>query len=104
MVLDKKGNKEVKISHLEFIKLAIAHRSNPEKYKGIHIVISGFNAGFREYFKEEPRPILEKLSQEGKIVVKPCKAGAMMFLPEDVKKEDKKVAVNPLLQRMGLIK
>ena len=66
----------------EFVERAIRTLRNP-KYKGIHVVYSGFNQAFRQYYKKEPRPVLDKLAAEGLIVVRPARGGAIIMLASD---------------------
>ncbi len=72
-----------KMSHEEFVKKAIVSLRK-EGYKGIHTVYSGFNEAFKKYFEgENPIEATKKLSDEGKIVIRPVKGGVMLYLPED---------------------
>ena len=73
---------EAKLSEYEFIIGAIKTLRKPP-YKGIHSVYSGFNQAFREYFNKDPVEATTKLAQEGKIVTRPVKGGATIYLPED---------------------
>ncbi len=66
-----------------FVTAAIKKLRSPP-YKGIHNVFSGFNAAFRQYFPgEDPVAWQKKLATEGKIVTRPAKGGAILYLPED---------------------
>ena len=69
-------------------------------YKGIHSVYSGFNQAFREYFKKDPVEATTKLAQEGKIVTRPVKGGATLYLPEDAPSQSKGV-LNKILEEDG---
>ena len=72
-----------KMSHEEFVKKAIVSLRKGG-YKGIHTVYSGFNEAFKKYFEgENPIEATKKLSDEGKIVIRPVKGGVMLYLPED---------------------
>ena len=73
---------EKKISEYEFIVRAIRKLRQPP-YKGIHSVYSGFNQAFREYFNSDPVAITTRLANEGRIVTRPVKGGALLYLPED---------------------
>ena len=73
---------EKKISEYEFIAKAIKKLRQPP-YKGIHSVYSGFNQAFREYFNSDPVTATSRLAKEGKIVTRPVKGGALLYLPED---------------------
>jgi hypothetical protein len=66
----------------EFVRRAILKLRKPP-YKGIHSVYSGFNQAFREYFSKDPVEATTRLVEAGKIVTKPAKGGAMLYLPED---------------------
>ena len=71
-----------KMSHKEFVERSIKALRNP-KYKGIHVVYTGFNEAFRQYFDEEPRPIVEQLVKEGFLVSSPAKGGAIIALASE---------------------
>ena len=71
-----------KLSEEEFVIRAIEKLRKPP-YKGIHSVYSGFNRAFTEYFGTNPIETTQRLAQEGKIVSRPAKGGAMLYLPQD---------------------
>ncbi len=73
---------EKKISEYEFVVKAIKKLRKPP-YKGIHSVYSGFNQAFKEYFGTNPVETTRRLSEEGKIGIRPVKGGVMLYLPED---------------------
>ena len=52
-------------------------------YKSIHSVYSVFNQAFKEYFNKDPMEFTKRLVQEGKIVSRPVKGGATLYLPKD---------------------
>ncbi len=81
---------EEKISEYEFVVRAIKKLKKPP-YKGIHSVYSGFNQAFREYFNKDPVEATTKLAKEGKIVTRPVKGGATLYLPEDAPSQSKGV-------------
>ena len=87
---------EEKISEYEFVIRAIKRLKKPP-YKGIHSVYSGFNQAFREYFNKDPVEATIKLAQEGKIVTRPVKGGATLYLPEDAPSQSKGV-LNKILE------
>jgi len=87
---------ETKISEYEFVAKAIKKLKKPP-YKGIHSVYSGFNQAFREYFNKDPVEATTKLAQEGKIVIRPVKGGATLYLPEDAPSQSKGV-LNKILE------
>jgi hypothetical protein len=70
-----------KLSEEEFMRRAIVKLRG--KYKGIHSVFSGFNQAFKEYFGTNPVEATQRLSKEGKIIIRPVKGGVMLYLPED---------------------
>jgi hypothetical protein len=90
------GVMEEKISEYEFVIRAIKRLKKPP-YKGIHSVYSGFNQAFREYFDKDPVEATTKLVQEGKIVTRPVKGGATLYLPEDAPSQSKGV-LNKILE------
>ena len=49
-------------------------------YNGIHVVFSGFNAAFKEYFPDlNPREETRRLAEEKKIEIRPAKKGVMIY-------------------------
>jgi hypothetical protein len=70
-----------KLSEEEFVRRSIKKLRG--KYKGIHTVYSGFNEAFKKYFGTNPVETTQRLSQEGKIVIRPVKGGVIIYLPED---------------------
>jgi len=79
---------EEKLSEYEFVVRAIKRLKKPP-YKGIHSVYSGFNQAFREYFNKHPVEATTRLAQEGKILTRPVKGGATLYLPEDAPSQSK---------------
>lgn len=89
-----------KMSHEEFVKKAIVSLRK-EGYKGIHSVYSGFNEAFKKYFDgENPVEATNKLSAEGKIVIRPVRGGVMLYLPEDAPAG--KSSADEALKKMGI--
>lgn len=89
-----------KMNHEEFVKKAIVSLRK-EGYKGIHTVFSGFNEAFKKYFNgENPVEITNRLSSEGKIIIRPVKGGVMLYLPEDAPAA--KSSADETLKKMGL--
>jgi len=83
-----KGTATAKMPYKEFVERSIkALRKEP--YKGIHVVISGFNDAFRQYYDEEPRPIIDKMVEEGFLVSRVVKRGAIIMLASDATEKDK---------------
>jgi hypothetical protein len=72
-----------KISHQSFVERSIKALRQPP-YRGIHVVYSNFHNAFREYYGEDPRPVIEKLEAEGFIVTRPSRGGLIMMLTSDV--------------------
>jgi len=75
-------SREKTISEYEFVVRAIKRLRRPP-YKGIHSVYSGFNQAFKDYFGTNPVETTQRLSQEGKIRIRPVKGGVMLYIPED---------------------
>jgi len=92
-----KHRKDMKMSHREFVERAIIALRKPG-YKGIHVVFSGFNEAFREYYGEDPRPHVDELVEEGFIVSRPAKGGIMITLVSDLDNGDNDWASSPLLK------
>jgi hypothetical protein len=89
-----------KLSHEEFIRKAVVSLRK-EGYKGIHSVYSGFNEAFKKYFQgENPVEVTNKLSQEGKIIIRPVRGGVMLYLPEEAPAA--KSSADEALGKMGL--
>lgn len=84
----KPSDAGAKLSHREFIERSIkALRKAP--YKGIHLVYSGFNSAFRQYYDEDPRPVIDKMVAEGFLVLRIAKGGAIVMLASDAGEEKK---------------
>ncbi|MCC6345581.1 MAG: hypothetical protein IT388_00175 [Nitrospirales bacterium] len=89
-----------KLNYEEFVRKAIVSLRK-EGYKGIHTVYSGFNEAFKKYFEgENPIEITNRLSEEGKIVIRPVKGGVMLYLPEEAPAA--KGQAEEVLKKMGL--
>lgn len=58
--------------------------------KGIHTVLSGFNAAFRAKFNADPVQVTKMYVAAGKLQSRPSKAGAMIFLPGEKPPETKR--------------
>ena len=71
-----------KISKEEFVIRAIK-KLRKEPYKGIHSVYSGFNQAFRKEFEDDPIATTTRLEKEGKVVIRPCRGGVMLYLPDE---------------------
>jgi len=91
---------EERLNHEEFVRKAIV-TLRKEGFKGIHSVFSGFNNAFKKYFEgENPVEVTNKLSQEGKIVIRPVKGGVMLYLPEEAPAS--RDSADEALKKMGL--
>jgi len=77
---------EERLTPEEFVLRAIRNLKT-EKYKGVHVVHSGFNRAFRDYFGDEADPIgtTTQMRKDGKIAVFLTKGGASLYLREDLK-------------------
>lgn len=71
---------DVKLTEEEFILRAI-ERLRKGNYKGIHVVYSGFNAAFRDYFGAEadPRAAVDRLVAKGVVVSRVARGGATIY-------------------------
>lgn len=69
-----------KMTHREFVERSIKALVSPG-YTRIHVVYSGFNDAFREYFGEDPRPYVDQLAKDGVITIRPAKGGASIGFP-----------------------
>lgn len=88
---DKKAAKTAKISTEEFVKRAIKNLAN-DGYNSIHVVISGCNRAFTEYFGYKPyelnadgtvkRDVYAELADKGVIRMHMVKRGPVIWLPD----------------------
>lgn len=76
-------SKNGKLTEREFILNSIQALRKPP-YVGIHVVFTGFNEAFRRYFKDDPRPHVDKLVDEGVLVSRPVKGGVIIGLAEEM--------------------
>lgn len=72
-----------KLAHRTFIERAIRTLRN-EGYLGVHVVYSGFNQAFREYYGEDPRPVVDQLVEEGFLVRQLARGGVIISLASEV--------------------
>lgn len=81
-----------KVSPAEFTLQAIRDLRKPP-YKSIHTVFSGFNDAFRKYFPNlDPVKTVTELNENGVIVSKITRGGALLYIPgEPPKAKVKKV-------------
>ncbi len=71
----------VDVTEEEFVLRAI--RNLRGRHRGIHTVFSGFNEAFRAYFGKDPVETTMRMAREGKIVVRPARGGAVLYLPDE---------------------
>jgi hypothetical protein len=77
-----------RLTHQQFVEQAIKSLRKPP-YKGIHVVYSNFNSAFRAYFSEEPRPIIDKMVEDGFLISRLVRGGALIMLATDAEEEKK---------------
>ncbi len=78
----KSNSNNSKMNYKEFVEKAIKSlRESP--YKGIHVVYSNFNNAFRQYYEEEPRPIIDKMVADGFLVSRVARGGVIIMLAAD---------------------
>ncbi len=75
-----------KVSKEEFVVRAIGKLRKPP-YKGIHSVYSGFYNAFRQYYNEDPVPVVKTLESKGVVVTKPVKGGVMIYIASEAPNE-----------------
>ena len=78
-----------KMTYKEFVECSIKALREPP-YKGIHVVYSNFNNAFRQYYDEDPRPIIDKMVEDGFLVSRPARGGAIIMLAVDTDEKMKK--------------
>ena len=63
------------------LKAIVTLRNN--KSKGIHVVYSGFNKACKDYYGNAFNIVAatKALEEAGKIHIRPCKGGVMLYLP-----------------------
>ena len=72
-----------KLDPREFVTRAI-QRLRTDKSKGVHVVFSGLNKAWDEYYPETPaREGITALTAAGHFITRPCKKGVMIYLPGD---------------------
>ena len=72
-------------------------------YKGVHTRFSGFNDAFREYFPgSDPVAATKLLAEAGKIVIRPCKGGVMIYRPDEAPAASTAGKGRAALAKMGL--
>ncbi len=77
-----------------------------ERSKGIHVVFSGFNAAFRRTFPgRDPQQVTKAMAAAGQIVLRPCRGGAMLYLPGEApaRSDGSDAKADRLLKSMGIL-
>jgi len=71
-------------------------------YRGIHCRFSGFNEAFRTYYGDGADPVgsTNRLAKAGKITVRPCRGGVMLYKPGEAPVAE--VAGSAALAAMGI--
>lgn len=97
-----------KMNKKTFVLNAI-HKLRKQGYLGIHVVYSGFNVAFRQYYDEDPIAAVDKLVESGAVIKQPVKGGVMLYDYEEYKKSnfarkgkeasDSKVILEKILQK-----
>lgn len=90
----------------EVFTLAAIQATRSDERKGIHVVFSGFNAAFRKTFPgQDPQETTKRMAAAGRIVLRPCRGGAMLYLPEDApaKSDGGDAKADRLLKSMGIL-
>ena len=83
-----------------FVYRAIDVARTP-KSKGIHSVITGLNGALRKHFEGcNPSAVLNLLADAGKIQIRPCKKGVMVYKAGEMPKSVDKSG-DSLLAKMG---
>ncbi len=78
-----------KLPYKVFIEQAIL-KLRKKPYKGIHVVYSNFNKAFRQYYDDlDPKPIVQQLVDEGFLVCRVVKGGAVIYLSSDMEESEK---------------
>lgn len=86
MVQSNKAISQPRLSPEDFVLKAIAALKT-QKFKGVHVVRSGFNQAFRDYFGDQADPIqtTTQMRKDRRIAVFLAKGGASLYLREDLK-------------------
>lgn len=97
----KREPKSGTLSKEDFVLRAI-DRLRTGSYRGIHARYSGFNEAFRATFGEDSDPVgvTTAMAKAGKIEVRPCKGGVMLYKPGEAPKAVSKGTA--ALAKMGL--
>jgi hypothetical protein len=95
-----------KISPVEFVLrfLNTPALRHPQYPKGIHVVYSGFNQAFREYFDGDnldPKQVIQEMAEQAQIKFRIARGGARIYLPHEIE-GDPIVSVEQTLKKMGM--
>ena len=81
-----------KLHPMDFITRAVTKLRSTQS-KGIHVVISGFNTAWAAHYGAPAstskdgaivyHPEIQKLVEANKIIFRPCRKGAMLYLASD---------------------
>ena len=74
-----------KVSKRKFVLNAV-HTLRKSGYLGIHVVYSGFNQAFRDYYGEDPIAEVDKLVEAGVVIKQPVRGGVMLYDYKEYKK------------------
>lgn len=78
----KEANPTKLLSKEDFVFAALEKLRKPG-YAGIHVVFSGFNEAFREYFKgADPIAFVDGLVEKGVLEKRPARGGVIIKLAE----------------------
>ncbi len=70
---------------MEEFTLQSIKRLRIKKYKGIHVVYSGFNDAFRKKFNQDPVKFIKDLENKGVVVTHLVRGGVMLYDAKDMK-------------------
>ena len=77
---NSKKSGEDKLDPREFVLRAINKLRG--SHRGIHVVFSGFNQAFREYYGYDPKETVDQMANDKVIDIKPARGGIMIY-PHD---------------------
>ena len=66
----------------EFVLQAVK-KLRTGNFKGIHVVYSGFNEAFREYFNDDPVKFVKELEEKGIVSTRPVRGGVMLYVSSE---------------------
>lgn len=80
----RKETPKRRVNKKKFVLNAI-HKLRKPGYLGMHVVYSGFNNAFRDYYGEDPIKEVDKLVVDGTVIKQPVKGGVMLYDPAEYK-------------------